>query len=391
MTYLDWAATAPPDPEVIEAMAHAALEFSGNPSSPYPAGKAARSALEDGRTRSARVLGCLPEQLAFTSGGSEANAIVLLSKLLLREPGTILISAIEHPSLAETASILTTQGWKIKEITPEQDGRITGKRLSRTLEKNPDTRLLAVMGVNNETGAIQPLKELAACLRNFQKENTRGRPIHFHADLVQAAGKIPVNLKELDIDTASFSAHKFRGPRGIGLLYHRNPGFEAFIRGGGQEHGVRPGTENTPGAAALALALEKYGQPSLTVTENGAWLLKELREQPLLAERVKIIPENREQPDSAAYYAPGIIALSCPPIPGEVLSRVLADDGFSVSTGSACSNNKKGKLPKTLTAMKVPGNIAAGMIRISIGSTTSRKELESFIEALVENIRKLRV
>jgi cysteine desulfurase len=128
------------------------------------------------------------------------------------------------------------------------------------------------MGVNNETGAVQPISECIKVVREAQRA-AGGRPIHFHADLVQAAGKIPVNLSELDVDTASFSAHKFRGPRGVGLLYHRNPQFEAFIRGGGQEHGVRPGTENVAGAAAIALALEKWGRPSAETaeTEPGCW------------------------------------------------------------------------------------------------------------------------
>ncbi len=389
MIYLDWAATAIPDPEVIEIYARAAVELAGNPSSPYPAGKAARRALEDARARSAAVLGCRPDQLAFTSGGSEANAIVLLSKLLLREPGTLLISGLEHPSVAETASILGTQGWKIKEVAPGQDGRISGEKLTRLLEKNPDTRLIAVMGVNNETGAIQPLRELITAARSFQNEKTNGRPIHFHADLVQAVGKIPVNLGELDIDSASFSAHKFRGPRGIGLLYHRNPKFEAFVRGGGQEHSVRPGTENTAGALAIAAALEKHGRPSPSVAENGAWLLEELKKHPGLAGKTKIVPEIRGQltpAQAAENYAPGIIAVSFPPIPGEVLARVLADAGYAVSTGSACSNNKKGKLPKAMLAMEVPKAIATGMIRISIGGITTREELKGFLETLTENV-----
>ncbi len=396
MTYLDWAATALPDPQVIEAYARAAVEYSGNPSSPYPAGKAARSALEDARARSAAVLGCRSEQLAFTSGGTEANAIVLLSKLLLREPGTLLVSGLEHPSVAETAAILGSQGWKLKEIPPDPDGRISSGKITKALEQNPDIRLVAVMGVNNETGAIQPLPELIAAVRSFQTEKTNGRPIHFHADLVQAAGKIPVNLGKLDVDTASFSAHKFRGPRGIGLLYHRNPKFEAFIRGGGQEHGVRPGTENTAGAVAIALALELHGSPPPEVQENGAWLLKELITRPGLAGKAKIVPEIRGQltsaevaADASQNYAPGIIAVSFPPIPGEVLARVLAESGYSVSTGSACSNNKKGKLPKAMLAMKVPKTIATGMIRISIGGITTREELEEFLVVLERNIEIL--
>jgi len=222
-------------------------------------------------------------------------------------------------------------------------------------------------------------------VRLFQESSTggRGRPVHFHADLVQAAGKIPVELARFDIDSASFSAHKFRGPRGVGLLYHRNTGFEALVRGGGQEHGVRPGTENVAGALAMAAALERWGGPDETVRENGLWLLDQLDGVP----GAEIVPEVRKR--SAENYAPGIIAVSFPPVPGEVLARVLSEAGYAVSTGSACSSNRKGKLPKAMAAMKVPKDIATGMIRVSIGPTTTRIELEGFVAALREALRVL--
>ncbi|MCK5249854.1 MAG: aminotransferase class V-fold PLP-dependent enzyme, partial [Spirochaetaceae bacterium] len=218
-------------------------------------------------------------------------------------------------------------------------------------------------------------------------QGAKGRPIHIHADLVQAVGKIPLNLAELDVDTASFSAHKFRGPRGVGLLYHRNPKFEVLIRGGGQEHGVRPGTENVAGALAMAMALEKHGRPSPHVAENGDWLLSELTGQAGLAESARVVPEHRRRSaETRGNYAPGIIAVSFPPIPGEVLARVLSESGYVVSTRSACSHNKKGKLPKAMVAMGVPKDIATGMIRISIGHATTRDELKGFLEALKVNI-----
>ncbi len=385
MTYLDWAATAPPDPEIMRLMADAAVEYSGNPSSPYPLGKKAKTVLEEARNRCAAVLGCASGSLTFTSGGTESNAIVLLSRLLRREPGTILISSLEHPSVTETAKMLDAQGWSMKEIPPESDGRISSSRLRSLLEKNPETRLVCVMGVNNETGAVMPLDELAAAIRDFEAEKG-GRPIHFHGDLVQAIGKIPVDLSSLDLDTASFSAHKFRGPRGIGLLYHRNPQFEVLIRGGGQEHGIRPGTENVAGALAMTEALEKYGRPNEKVSELGGWLLEEL----MKIDGCKVIPEARRGLSPKNFYAPGIIALSVPPIPGEVLARVLAEEGFAISTGSACSSNKKGKLPKSMTAMGVSGDVAAGMIRVSIGALTMKEDLERFITAVNRQIKILR-
>jgi len=366
-------------------MAETALEFYGNPSSPYPVGKAAKAALEEARSRAAQVLGCDAHQLAFTSGGTEANAIVLFSQLLKREPGTLLISGLEHPSVAEPAALLRLKGWTVKTLETAPDGIVDPRTVSAALERNPDTRLLAVMGVSNETGAIQPLFEISELLREFQgkRSSRRAGYVTLHSDLVQAAGKIPVNLASLDVDTASFSAHKLRGPRGVGLLYHRNSAFEALARGGGQEHGVRPGTENVAGAMAMARALELHGHPHSTISENGRWLLEQLEHFP----NTTIIPKERKR--LSQNYVPGIIAVSFPPIPGEVLARVLAEAGYAVSTGSACSSNKKGKLSKTMMAMKVPKNIATAMIRISIGELTSREELEGFLEALKSALRTL--
>ena len=385
MTYLDWAATAPPDPDIITLQAEAALEFPGNPSSPYPAGKAAKAALEEARERCAAVLGCRPDQLAFTSGGTEADAIVLLARLLLREPGTVLVGGLEHPAVAEPAAMLGRFGWSIKTVDPEADGRIAPERLAAALNKNPDTRLVAVMGVNNEVGSVQPLEELAAAVRKFERTAAEAaggrspRPIHFHADLVQALGKVPVDLGALDVDSAAFSAHKIRGPRGVGLLYHRNPKMEVLLKGGGQEQGVRPGTENVAGAISLAAALEAHGRPDPRTAENGAWLRRKIEG----LDGARIIPEARRgSSDDDPRYAPGILAVAFPPVPGEVLARVLAETGYAVSTGSACSHNKKGKRPKSMAAMKVPKDVAEGMIRISIGPTTTRAELEGFLAAL---------
>ena len=392
MIYLDWAATARPDPAIIDAMAAAALEYPGNPSSPYPEGKAARAALEEARQRCADVLEVAPETLVFTSGGTEANNIVLMSRLLTREPGTILISGLEHPSTAEPARALSGLGWTVKDIPPEPDGRISPARAAYLLEKNPDTRLVAVMGVNNEIGAVMPLAEIAAEIRRYTGSPSR-RPIHFHADLVQTAGKADFTFSELDVDSAAFAAHKIRGPRGVGLLYHRNPKFEAFLRGGGQEHGVRPGTENVAGAVAMALSLEKWGRPDTGMTALGRKLLDGL----MKVEGAEIVPAARaaapgdESPPGHPHYVPAIIAAAFPPIPGEVLARVLAESGYAVSTGSACSNNKKGKLPKSMAAMKVPKDIATGMIRVSIGSETTEEDINGFLETLEGHVKVLRL
>jgi len=388
MVYLDWAASAPPNSEILEQMARDAARYFGNPSSLHTAGKRAKAALEAARFDCARVLNCDASQLVFTSGGTESNTIILLSFLNARKPASLIISGIEHSSVSQSATAFKGMGWNIREIAPSLDGRLDASKLAAAIKENEDTRLVAVMAVNNETGAIQPLRELAAAVR--KSAPSAKKKIHFHADFVQAVGKIPINLSELDIDSASFSAHKFQGPRGIGLLYHRNPNFQALFRGGGQEHGIRPGTENVAGAISMASALKRNGQPSQDVEENGTWLVSQLAGNPTLARLAKIVPENRvNSPEDSVNYIPGIVAVSFPPIPGEVLERVLTDKGFVVSTGSACKSNRSKKTPGKFGGLTLPKQILNSIIRISLGSETTREQLEDFLEILETEVRIL--
>ena len=223
--YFDWAATALP-----LALPSLAPPF-GNPSSRHLEGRLARQALEDARERCARVLGVSPGELCFTSGGTESNALVLQS-LLLRENAPLLISAAEHPSISENALALELLGIPLGHIAVEGDGRVSEKTLEAALDKMPGARLAAIMGINNETGAAADLGALTGVLRRKP-----GAPVHLHADLAQALGKIPLDIPGWGIDSASFSAHKIGGPRGIGLLYLRKP-LKALTAGGGQEGGI---------------------------------------------------------------------------------------------------------------------------------------------------------
>jgi len=386
MVYLDWAASAPPDFGILEEMTRDNVKYFGNPSSFHGAGRAAKAALEAARLECAKILNCSSNQLAFTSGGTESNIIALLSVLGSREPTSIIISSIEHASISQPVTVLRSLGWNLKEIAPNPDGRLDAGKLAAMLKEDRDARLIAIMAVNNETGAIQPLEELAVAVRSSSLK----RRVHFHADFVQAVGKIAINLSALDIDSASFSAHKFRGPRGIGLLYHRNPNFQALFRGGGQEHGIRPGTENVAGAIALASALRKHGQPSQAVKKNGTWLLSQLSGNSPLARLAKIVPESRvHTPKKDENYTPGIVAVGFPPIPGEVLARVLAKRGFAVSTGSACHGNRGEKTSEALEALPLSREIIDSTIRVSFGSDTTREELEKFLTALKMEVQKL--
>ena len=385
---MDWAAGAPPDSEILEQMARDAVRYFGNPSSFHSAGKEAKAALEAARLKCAKTLNCDADQLTFTSGGTESNTIILLSFLKLRESASLVISGLEHISVAQPARMLKSLGWNLKEITPNPDGRLDSEKLAVALEGDTSVRLAAVMAVNNETGAIQPLEELVGAIRS--SPSSAKRRVHFHADFVQAVGKIPINLNALNIDSASFSAHKFQGPRGIGLLYHRNPNFQTLVRGGGQEHGIRPGTENVAGAIALASALEKHGQASQDVRENESRLLSQLADNPTLAKLARIVPGNRANPqEGSTYYSPGIVAVGFPPIPGEVLMRVLAGRGFVVSTGSACHSNRGKRTPEKFGGLTLPKQILDSVIRVSFGPSTTRRQLEEFLKTLKTEVQVL--
>jgi cysteine desulfurase len=256
--YFDWAATAVADPQLLSVASEAPF---GNPSSKHAAGRAAKAAYEDARARCAGVLGAeiQPRHVYFTGGGTEANAIVLHSflrrKLESGGSGAMLYSAVEHPSIRENCLLLQHYGMDVREIAVGKDGRVSAAALERAFASGKAPAFVTVMAVNNELGSVNDIAGLAAWIRARSE-----RPVHIHVDCVQALGKMPLPLKAWDIDSAAFSAHKIGGPRGIGILYLRKPLIPPSL-GGGQERGLRPGTENTAGALAFAAALEKYAAP----------------------------------------------------------------------------------------------------------------------------------
>jgi cysteine desulfurase len=365
--YFDWAATARPLDDSSPPVPF------GNPSSLHREGRAARQALEDARERCARVVGARPEELYFTSGGTESNALVLQS-LLLRENLSALISAAEHPSIRENALSLERLGIGLGHIAVEHDGRVSERTIGRALAKMPGVRFAAIMGVNNETGAVTDLDGAAGVLRRKP-----GAPVHIHSDLVQALGKIPLDLSRLDLDSASFSAHKIGGPRGIGLLWLRKP-LQTLGVGGGQEGGVRPGTENTAGACALAACMERLAGPREAGANYGAasarWkrLIQALRNM----ERCSLIPADRGDEDPA--FSPWILQAGFKNIPGDVMVRALDDAGFAVSTGSACSSRERRR--PVLLAMGLDAARSLEGIRISQGWSTTMEEIEALIAAI---------
>ena len=368
-TYLDWAATAiPHNTGTVKAIY-------GNPSSLHTEGRLAREALENARRRCAGVLGVPPETLYFTSGGSESNALVLHS--LLRRPGTgrILYSAVEHPSVRENCLVLEKLGLPASAIGVEKDGRVSGVTFGRALEKHNDTRFVAVMGVNNETGAVMDIAALVSRLRSHES----GRPIHFHCDLAQSLGKVPVDISAWGIDSASFSAHKLGGPCGIGLLYLKKT-LEPLYSGGRQEGGIRPGTENTSGAVALADILELRANPDTVIQEAEkartrlTYLIGNLKK----INRCGFIPEDRHAQDER--FSPWILQTRFKEVPGEVMVRALDDAGIAISTGSACS--AASRVRPVLAAMGLDESVRLEGVRISQGWSTNTTDMDALLSGI---------
>jgi len=370
--YLDWAATAIPDESI--GMTNIQGLF-GNPSAINKEGRLAKEALEGARTRCAAVLGVKPERLYFTSGGTESNALFLHSLLLRKGRGRLLYSGIEHPSVRENCLRLERMGLPLGTIRVEKDGSVSADCLSAALEKHPDTRFVAVMGVNNETGSVMDTNALVGVFRSNQEKT--GLPVHFHCDLVQAIGKTPVEIG--DMDSASFSGHKLGGPRGIGLLYLKKP-LEPLYAGGGQEGGVRPGTENTLGALALADALERRANPETVRLEGEKartrmkYLICNLKR----IQRCALIPEDRGEDDRR--FSPWILQLRLLGLPGAVTVRALDDAGVAVSTGSACSSNSAER--PVLAAMGLDETSRLEGFRVSQGWSTTEEDLDALIAGI---------
>ncbi len=387
--YFDWAATAPPDPDIIEMMNATALKTFGNPSSRHLYGKAARSVIETAREQCARHLGCRTCDLCFTSGGTESNNLIILSFLTEGRKGHIVMSAIEHPSVYGPIEVLRRSGFTLTVVPPDSGGHIDPQRLASAV--GPDTVFVSVMTVNNETGAVQPIPEISRMIR--LKAAAVGAKVHIHTDAVQALGKIPVNLEAFDVDSASFSGHKFGGPRGSGLLFcKRRP--SPLFTGGGQEGGFRSGTENTAGIAGFAAALEKRISSLSSIRERLQRIEERIFAQLQTFSQAKIIPDNRspasagDDPFDGRSYSPHIITVAVPPVPGEVMVRSLSDSGYALSTGSACSSRKAGE-NRTLSAMQLPAVDAASAVRLSFGLNSTESAAAELIEEITEKYRFL--
>lgn len=369
--YFDWAATSPADEDILKESLEESFDAWANPSSSHALGKKARELLENARKKAANAMNVKPENIYFTSGGTESDQIPLLSVLNKPAKGTVLISSIEHPAIREQAKELSKCGWKIVSIPSNKDGIITAEAVTELLTL--DTVLVCVMAVNNETGSIQPIYEIADAIKKWSEGKRKPK---FHVDCVQAAGKIPLNLSYDGIDSAALSAHKICGPRGIGILYLKN-NFEPFLKGGGQEKGIRSGTENVFGAIAFSKCLEKY---FLTKNKTPQFASNEFVKKLSNLKNCTIIPPSRIQKEE--LFSPYVVQVSFKNIPGNVMLRALDAKGFYISTGSACSTKKANR--PVLEAMHIPLDLRETAVRFSFGPTTTQKSLDELFEAVNE-------
>lgn len=369
--YFDWAATSPADEDILKESLNETFECWGNPSSTHAVGKKARELFESARNRAAAALGVKPENIYFTSGGTESDQIPLLAVLAKPNKGTVLVSSIEHPAIREQSEALKNCGWNVVQIPADSDGVIQPQAVVDLITN--DTVLICIMAVNNETGVIQPIYEIADAITKACEGKRRPK---FHVDCVQAAGKITLNLSYKGIDSAALSSHKICGPRGIGILYMKDA-IEPFLRGGGQEKGLRSGTENVFGALAFSKCLEcYYNKQNPSDAERTKSFVEKLAALP----GSTIVPPGRlEKPD---LFSPYVVQAAFKNIPGNVMLRALDSKGFSISTGSACSA-KKNKRP-VLEAMHVDPKLRENAVRFSFGPHTTDKAVDDLLAAVAE-------
>lgn len=359
------------DPEVIRTMIKVMENYPGNPSSLHNLGVQAEQVMEKSRKVIANELQCHPDEVIFTSGGTEANNLAIHGAAIqYRNRGNhIITTEVEHESVYRVCQKLETQGWKITYLPVDSLGRIKIVDVEKAL--TTQTVLLSIIHVNNEIGTKQLIEQIGSLLKNYPRTL-------FHVDAVQSFGKIPLLPKKANVHLLSVSAHKFHGPKGVGFLYkEKNVLLDPLFAGGGQERGLRSGTFNVSGSAGLAKSL-------LLTTERRHHFLNQCQEwKDLFINRLtKSIPEIKVNGDvSFEGGAPYILSLSIPSIKSEVLVHALEDEGIYVSTQSACSS-KRNIPSRVLLAIGRQREDALGTIRISMGFETSEKDIHKTIEVL---------
>lgn len=375
--YLDYAATTPADPQVAQAMKPYFSEKYGNPSSIHSFGQETKAAIEKAREQVAKLIGTKPEEIVFTSGGTEADNFALEGVAFANEKkgNHIITSAIEHHAVTECCEFLKKRGFEITYLPVDKFGVVSLEDVRKAITHK--TILVSVMHANNEIGTIEPIDESAKIVK--------AKGIYFHTDAVQTAGHIPVNVNELGVDLLSISAHKLYGPKGIGALYVRKgTRMVSFLHGGGQENGRRASTENVPGIVGFGMAAEL----ALRDVKNG-------ESKKLLPLRDKLIKGILEKiPDSQLNGHPSLrlpnnVNVSIKYVEGESMLLNLDLQGIAASTGSACSSGSL-EPSHVLLAIGLSHELAHGSLRFTLGKYTTEEDIDFVLKVLPEIVNKLR-
>jgi cysteine desulfurase len=364
--YLDHNATAPLDPRVLDAMQPWLTGVHGNPASVHRPGRAAHEALEQARAQVAALVGAQPAEIVFTGGGTEADNLALKGVCAGAPSGSLLVGAIEHSAVLGPAEALAKLGWKLASIPVDSEGRYDLAALEKLLAKK-DVRLVSAMLANNETGVLQDASAIAAL--------THAAGALFHCDAVQAAGKIPVDFRGLGADLMTLSAHKLNGPRGVGaLVMDRRVDLTPLVHGGGQEQGLRGGTENLAGIVGFGKAAD-LAKAELAERAGHSLALREALEI-----GVRKLPGSRIFSGGAARLS-NTLQFGIEGIDGEWLVMELDKRGIAVSSGSACHSGS-GEPSHVLLAMGLDSAIAKGALRVSVGRGNTRQDGEAVLKAL---------
>ena len=373
--YLDYAATTPAHPDVIEAMLPHFTDSFGNPSSIYSYGQEAKGAVEKAREQVATMIGAHDEEIVFTSGGTEADNFALEGTIFANlERNHVITGAIEHHAVIETCRFLERRGFKVTYLPVNKEGLVNPSDVKNTITDK--TCLISIMHANNEIGTIQPIKELAAIAREAG--------VLIHTDAVQAVGQIPVNVDDLGVDLLSMSAHKLYGPKGIGALYIRKgTKLVPFMHGGGQERNRRGSTENVPGIVGLGKAAEIARE---VMTE-------EIERQTQLRDR--LINSILEQIDGVRLNGhptkrlPNNVNISIDYVEGESMLLNLDLENICASTGSACSSSSL-EASHVLLALGLPHEQAHSSLRFTVGKWTTERDIDRVLEVLPPIVARLR-
>lgn len=376
--YLDHAATTRVRPEVVAVVNECLTENYGNPSSPHAKGLQAEAAVRRAREHVAQAVGVSRDEVIFTSGGTESNNLAIKGALHRhrRHPGTILCSAIEHPSILEVMAGLKESGFKVEQIPVDARGVVRADRLAQMIDHK--TQLVSIACVNNEIGTIQDIAELVRIIRSKCADTI------IHTDAVQALGKIPVRPWAWGVDLLSLSGHKIGALKGVGaLVVRRGLRLHPLVHGGQQESGARSGTENVPGIAAFGEA----ARLAVSELQSVATRLGALRQH--LIERVQAeIPEVEVLGPTQDLAAPHIVNLGLPNVKGEVMVRLLSEAGLYVSTGSACSSKKRAA-SHVIASLGVSSALREGSLRVSLGPENTKDDVEEAALRIVQAYHEL--